>query len=240
MTALPGVGLAQNDDPIEAWARVLARFVDDSGAVAFAELADDPRDLETYVNYIARVSPASDPAAFPTADDRLAYYINSYNALAMYNVLEYGIPESLGFFRRFAFFYRKEFTIGGRELSLYDYENEVIRPHGDERVHFALNCMTVACPVLPREPFYAEGLQAALDDAARTFFSQERNLRVDETRQTVRVSEILDFYKEDFLAVSDSLIAYVNRYVEPDIPAGYQLEFIDYDWTVNARSGGGQ
>ena len=38
-------------------------------------------------------------------------------------------------------------------MSLYTLENDVIRPLGDERVHFALNCMVVSCPRLPRVAF---------------------------------------------------------------------------------------
>lgn len=53
--------------------------------------------------------------------------------------------------------------------------------------------------------------------------------------KTVRVSEILKFYPEDFLRRSSNLVAYVNRYASQKIPEDYQVEFIRYDWTVNAQ-----
>ena len=228
--------VAQANEPLDAWARVLDAYVDERGRVDFTGLAASPDELRVYIDYIATVSPRSTPDAFPTADAELAFYLNSYNALAMYNVIGTGVPHSLAsFFRKFIFFYWKKFNVGGERISLYRYENDVIRPFGDERVHFALNCMAISCPRLPRVPFTGDSVQRRLDAETRQFFSEARNIRVDYGRQTVEVSEILDFYTEDFLAKSSSLIAYINRYRDDQIPDSYTVEFIDYDWTVNSQ-----
>ena len=64
-------------------------------------------------------------------------------------------------------------------------------------------------------------------------FAERRNLEVLPERKRGRVSSILKFYREDFLAKSPTLIAYINRYAPSPIPESYELEFIDYDWTVN-------
>ena len=231
-----GLAVAQTSETEDAWARVLNTYVDERGRVDFTSLQANPKDLQTYVDHIAAVSPRSSPGSFPGADAELSYYLNSYNALAMYNVIETGIPFSLaGIFRKFTFFYWKEFNIGGEKLSLYDYENKIIRPLGDPRVHFALNCMSVSCPRLPRVPFSADLLQSQLDAQAWQFFAESGNLRVDHARSIVEVSEILDFYTEDFLQTDTSLIAYINRYREDQIPDTYTVQFIDYDWTINRQ-----
>ena len=234
MSTAPTV--AQTTEPLDAWARVLDAYVDTRGRVDFVGLAASTDELRAYVDYIATVSPRSTPDAFSTADAELAYYLNSYNALAMYNVIDTGIPRSLAsFFKKFAFFYWKKFNVGGEKISLYRYENNVIRRLGDPRVHFALNCMSISCPQLPRVPFTADSVQQQLDLETRRFFAESHNLRVDHARQTVEVSEILDFYTEDFLATDPSLIAYINRYRDDQIPDSYTVEFIDYDWTVNRQ-----
>lgn len=31
------------------------------------------------------------------------------------------------------------------------------------------------------------------------------------------------------------MIDYINRYVRPDLPQGYSIDFIDYDWRVNGQ-----
>jgi hypothetical protein len=133
------------------------------------------------------------------------------------------------------FFYRDRLLLGGERTSLYALENAVIRPMGEPRVHFALNCMARGCPRLPRVPFLADRLDVQLDDAARLFFSESRNVVLDRATRTVRFNEILRFYTRDFLEKAPSLIAYVNRYRPEPIPADWKVEFIPYDWTLNRQ-----
>jgi hypothetical protein len=102
-------------------------------------------------------------------------------------------------------------------------------------VHFALNCMVRGCPRLPREPFDPRRLDAQLDREARRFLNDPRNVQVDPPLEVVRLSSILKFYGEDFLAHAPSLLAYVNRYREEPVPEGYRVEFIPYDWTLAQR-----
>lgn len=228
----PAIAQERETDALAHWAKVLRAFVNDQGDVDFQALAKNPADLKAYVDYVARVSPESTPALFPTRESKLAYHINAYNALSMHNVIDSDIPKSLSGFTKLHFFWIKQFSIGGKSMSLYTYENEVIRPLGDERVHFALNCMSVGCPRLPRVPFTANALNEELDREARRFLGESRNLQRTHETKTVRLSEIFDFYKEDFLRVNPSLIAYVNQYASEKIPEDYQVEFVEFDWTV--------
>ncbi|MEO8442726.1 MAG: DUF547 domain-containing protein [Betaproteobacteria bacterium] len=224
---------AQPSDPYSPWTRVLAQYVNAQGEVDFHALARSRSDLDAFLDFVARVSPRSAPASFASHEARLAYYINTYNALAMFNVIDSDFPRSLSGLTKVKFFGFKRFTIGDERMTLYTLENDVIRPLGDERVHFALNCMSVGCPRLPRTPFRAETLDRQLDAEARRFFGDERNLRVDRQRRLVQVSSILKFYTNDFLARMPSLIAYINLYANVQVPSDYNVEFIDYDWTIN-------
>jgi hypothetical protein len=229
------VATGQTPDPAvpPGWAAVLERFVDEYGRVDFVGIAQAPADLDSAVAYIASTSPESNPSLFANREATLTYYINAYNALAMFYVIDSGIPKSLAGLQKFRFFWVKRFAIGGRPMSLYTLENDVIRPMRDERVHFALNCMSVSCPRLPRKPFTTGNLDRELAAAAQLFFSEKRNLTISSDAREVKVSEILKFYHEDFLRTSPDLIAYINRYLEVKIPERYKVDFIDYDWTVN-------
>ena len=220
-------------DADAAWSHVLRERVDDMGRVDFAGLSDEPALLNAYVAHVG----ATPPDSLADRNMRIAYLINSYNALAMWGVLQHGIPERLSLLGRVGFFKATRVTVGGRRISLYDYENDVIRPLDEERVHFALNCMVVSCPRLPRVPFTGPGLDRELDASARLFFSEPRNLQLDEERRTMRVSAILDFYTEDFLKKAPTLSAYVNRYRAPPVPADFRTAFLDYDWTLNRWPG---
>lgn len=224
---------AQAGDPYLPWARVLAKFVNEQGEVDFHSLSADRADLEEFLEFVAHVSPRSTPEMFPGRAAVLAYYVNAYNAAAMFNVIDMGFPNSLSGLTKIRFFGFRRFNIGGELMTLYALENDVIRPIGDERVHFALNCMSVSCPRLLRNPFRAEVLDRQFDSAARQFFADERNLRVDHGRKLVHVSSILKFYAADFIARAPSLMSYINRYLASGIPLDYRIGYIAYDWTVN-------
>ena len=231
-------GVPENVDDWEAlWSDVLATNVDDAGRIDFASLAGDHGDLERVVAFIGAVDPVSRPAMFPERSDRLAYCINAYNALAMYGIVNKGIPKSLAGFRKLTFFYFQRFKVARKSISLYNFENQVIRPIGEERIHFALNCMVVGCPLLPKSAFSSASLEAQLEVATRTFIGEDRNVQLDQDRRELRISSIFDFYTEDFLAKAPSLAAYVDRYHSEEIPTDIKVRFIDYDWTVNVRDG---
>jgi hypothetical protein len=219
---------SQAMSPSDAWAQVLRERVDEQGRLDFAGVARDPANLETYVAWVARAGLLSNPRA------SLADLINAYNALAMYNVIRFGMPPNLDS-QKVKFFSSTKFEIGGKRMSLYTLENKVLRPLGEPRIHFALNCMVRACPRLPREPFSAAGLDQELAREATRFFGEARNVQVQAETRTVRFSEILRFYTEDFLKASPSLITYANRFREEKIPEDYRVEFIPYDWTLNAQ-----
>src|SRR5215813_7615381 len=217
------------------WTNVLIRHVDDSGRIEFGALSRNHADLDRVVAFIAAIDPTSQPERFPDRQSRLAFYINAYNALAMCGVVQAGVPESLGGLTKFTFFYLRTFTIGGKSISLYKFENDVIRQLGDETVHFALNCMVVSCPRLPRVAFSGAALDGQLDTAARTFVGDSRNVWIEHAKREVWLSAIFDFYTADFLAHAPSLIAYVNRYRALQIPSDFKVRFLEHHRTVNHR-----
>ena len=220
-----------------AWSRVLTQNVDDQGRVDFAAVSSNRADLNRFVSFIYAAAPNNRPDLFSGPQDTLAFHINAYNALAMYNVIDSGIPASLAGVRKIRFFALKKVTVGAKPISLYGYENDIIRKLNDPRIHFALNCMVVGCPRLPREPFVGARLNEQLDAATRLFFAEPRNLVIDPQRKVIRVSEILKFYTEDFLQQESSLARYIARYRELPAADAYTVEFITYDWTVNIVSG---
>jgi len=224
-------------DAQTAWARVLQRFVDARGEVDFAALAADRGDLDAYLRYVADTPLSSVPDWAP----RLVHMINAYNALSMFNVIDSGIPASHAGWHKVDFFVLRKLQIGRQAMSLRAFENDVIRPYtrdrGDPRIHFALNCSALSCPVLPREPFTAGVLQEQLERETRAFFARPENFRIDDAARTVWLSELLDFYEEDFVPVpASSLLEYANRYAPQAAPPNYAVRFTPYDWTIaNSR-----
>jgi hypothetical protein len=221
----------------EAWARVLGGFVNERGEVDFEALARNRDDLDRYVRHVADTPLAS----LSEGPVRLAHMINAYNALSMFNVLQSGIPATHAGWNKLNFFVLRKVQVGGQAMSLRSFENDVIRPDtrslNDPRVHFALNCSAVSCPALPRTPFSAAALDAELERETRAFFARSDNFRIDAASRTVWLSELLNFYPEDFVPQpAASLLAYANRFALQAAPLDYSVRFTPYDWTIaNSR-----
>lgn len=223
---------------LKDWSYVLEHYVDEQGRTDFKALSKDIAPLENVVSFVGFASPSMTPKLFDTPQKVMAYHINAYNALAMYGVIEEGIPNGFtNFFSRAGFFKFRDVVIGGKVTNLYDYENEVIRPLNEPRAHFALNCMVKDCPRLPQQPFYPDTLDETLEQATYEFFSKKRHFYLDNEKKRAYVSEILDFYTEDFVpsGKAKDLPQYINQYLKTPIPKGYKLRFIDYDWRINAQ-----
>ena len=52
--------------------------------------------------------------------------------------------------------------------------------------------------------------------------------------KTIQVSEIFDWYKEDFLDKNGRIIDFINKYRADKIDDTYKIEFYKYDWTLNS------
>ncbi len=250
----PSAPLPKSGFSHEAFDRVLREFVDERGRVDYARLQTGRNDLDRYWALLARFSPDSHSELFPDDSSRLAYWINAYNAVTIEivlhhypidSVLDVGPPKLLFFFPgKSGFFYFQRFVLGGKKMSLHHLENEIIRQRFDEpRVHFALNCASGGCPILPRRAFTAESLDSELDRETRRFLTESRNFRIDHERKTILLSEIFDWYRDDFTAPAKeaSLLDYVKGHIgadgatELERSSAYAIEFTPYDWRLNGQ-----
>jgi hypothetical protein len=143
------------------------------------------------------------------------------------------------------------FTLLGQERHLDELEHTLIRAPGvfnEPRIHFALNCASVGCPMLRNEAYTAERLDAQLQDSLRRFLSDRSRNRFDPTSGRLQVSKIFDWYGEDFTQGHQgytSLQSLFGQYAglltdssaaRRRIAGGdYRLEFLDYDWRLNDR-----
>ena len=241
--------------------RFLERFVDGHGRVDYAAASSDRASLQRYIAATAATSPDATPALFPTERDRLAYWINAYNAWVLHIVLDrhpvagvgdFGPPRWVFFLpRRSGFFLFQRITLGERRTSLYYLEHGVIRRRfSDPRVHFALNCASRSCPRLPRRAFEPATLDDELERETRRFIGEPGNVAIDPAAGTIRLSSIFDWYEADFVGWMKahrpqepaSVLGYVAVYL-PEAErdrlvscAGCRVVYSAYDWGLNDRS----
>jgi hypothetical protein len=205
----------------------------------------------------AFAEPSADQERAWTRDERLAYWINAYNLFTLRAIVDhYPIRSSVftlqprNSIRQIDGVWTKlVWHAAGRPLTLDDIEHRILRPEFKEpRVHFAINCASVGCPPLAADPYLPASLEAQLDEAAHRYLAGERGLRVD--GDTLRVTRILEWYGEDFVArfapgaegkadrIERAIRAVVVRYgprTAADLarkPAT-KIRFLDYDWSLN-------
>lgn len=155
----------------------------------------------------------------------------------MRNVLTY-LPDG-GFFRA------RRWRLDGREMTLDAVENREVRPvFRDPRVHVALNCAARSCPPLYGGAYVPAALDRQLDALARAYVNAAGAVAVDPTARTVRVTQIFEWFRDDF-APGGGVVAWLRRYAAP--PLRQRLEaacgadagrctvsYRPYDWALNA------
>jgi len=230
-------------DDVE-WALVLSRVVTDDGYVDYDPLVENSfgvRDaLLRYVGRIGAASPANRPELFPSESDRLAYYLNAHNALAMYEVVERGLPENVWLS---GIFQRAYFSLGGRRLNLDELENGIIRGFGEPRTHFAVNWMSRSCPPMRPEPYVGARLDEQLEAQGWWFLSDARAVQ-EVQGDPIRLTELITrFYPRDFTqayvwqtgVAPVSIIEAVAPYAGEDSPLLNARDYValPFDWSLN-------
>ena len=216
----------------DAYAGLLRDNVSVAGAVNYPGIKADPR-LAEYLDYLA----AADPDAFATDQQRLAFWINAYNALAIKGILDGLSPD--GLFLRVIFFRTTDYTLAGREINLYDLERDIIIPFNEPRIHFAINCASASCPILGAAPYVADRLAPQLEAATRAFINDPAKNRFDLAANTASISKIFDWFQADFERATGSVQKYLANYVaDPEAAArlaqdGFEVRYLDYDWSLN-------
>jgi hypothetical protein len=226
--------IAPGKFPHDAFDRVLSKHVDESGRVDYKSLRADRNELERYIVALSKTSPRQDPGMFPTREHKLAYWINAYNASVLYAVTERPQMKSVDD-EKISFFGLTKYRLGNEAVSLYALENDIVRKEFNEpRIHFALNCASGGCPELPNEAFMPDRLEEQLAREARAFCADEKKVRVRDDK--VDVSQIFDWYADDFKA-GGGPIAFCRAWGRDDLPENAKVEFIPYDWSLNAQPG---
>ena len=240
----PPVNIPEAARARQAMEQVLIRFVDDSGRVNYASLRDDPNLLQPFVEFIGAISPRSDPTHFASREHEWAYWINAYNALAIWEVLEKGISASVrGRDFGIRFFALTRHLVGGERLSLYTIENSILRKGFVEpRIHFAINCASGSCPPLSRRLMDGENLNEQLEAAAHRFINDPSNVSMDAQNRTVLLNRIFKWYADDFGGSTEQVLQYVARY-HPDLrtlldeheDAKWQIVYKPFNWQLNEQ-----
>lgn len=207
-----------------------------NGFVNYAGIEANPR-FRRFVQQVGE----TDAGSLPERSDKLTFYINAYNALAIQGILDGYSPAKL--WGRYKFFKSKKYVVLGKEINLFDLERKILIPMGEPRIHFAIVCASMSCPRLSNRAYLPETLEQQLDEGARRFINDISRNHFDLPRGIAYVSKIFDWYREDFEAAAGSVQRYLASYVE-DVEVAkaldndeFDVRFLKYDWNLNGRQG---
>lgn len=256
MTALPLSAAAQGFDHTHAaWDALLQKHVKlisggNASQVNYKGFAADRAQLKAYTDSLSAVSVAdygtwSKPQQF-------VFLANAYNAYTIEKILtRYPDIKSIRDFGRVIGNPWKDrfFKLLGKDQHLDGIEHETMRAPGafdDPRVHVAVNCASIGCPMLFNRALTADKLDTQLDDLFRRFMSDRSRNRYNAQSKTVEVSSIFDWYRVDFekgqrgwSKVEDVAAKYANELTDSEADRAalraktVPVKHTEYDWSLN-------
>jgi len=228
----------------DAWDGLLKKHVvvldgGKASQVRYDGMAADRAVLGNYLNSVSKVGQRE--FSQWSRPERMAFLINAYNAFTVEKVLtRYPDIRSIwDFGKLFGNPFKDEFFVlleARRSLDWIEHE-ALRRDYPDARIHYAVNCASIGCPMLREEAYAAGRLEAQLEDQARRFLSDRSRNRMHGAR--LEMSKIFDWYKEDFAPRERYFARYAALLTQDAkeqnvISRGQaRLAFLDYDWTLN-------
>jgi hypothetical protein len=204
-----------------------------NGLVNYAAMGNDSR-LEEYLAQLSR----SNPRAIKDEKERLAFWVNAYNAFTIKLITDHYPVKSIREITRgnigpWDFLW---IDIAGRTYSLNQIEHEIIRKEFDEpRIHMALVCAARSCPPLRAEAYTATMLDRQLDDNAAAFLNDTTKNRYDASTGTLYLSELFKWYGADFRQRYGSAEKYVLKVLKLDNVKPSGVQYLPYDWSLNEQ-----
>ncbi|XP_015070680.1 uncharacterized protein LOC107015031 isoform X2 [Solanum pennellii] len=198
-----------------------------------------------------------------SADEKLAFFLNLYNAMAIHAVIRIGHPG--GMIDRRAFFSEFQYMVGGYSYSLSGLKDGILRsnrrapftlmrpfPSGDRRlemafqkvnplIHFGLCNATRSSPAV--RFFTPQNVESELRYAAREYFLRDDAMQVDLSKRTVYLNRMIKWYNTDF-GQEKEILKWITGYLDAT-KAGLlthlmgdcgpvNVVYSSFDWSPNA------
>lgn len=210
---------------------VLQAVVAADGTVDYARLAADPAPLDRYLGQVRAVGPANAPHRFKTDEDRLAYYINAYNAFMLAAVRDNcPITDVQTMLPGGGLFWRMSFLVGEEEVTLSALESERIRAvaRRDAAVHFALVKGARGFPALPQQAYTGAEVRAQLDAMTRKALSSPHI--AERKGEVLYLSKLFEDYQLDF---QPDVAGWLAKRAPALVEGQPKVEYRPFDWSLN-------
>jgi len=242
-----------------AMADLKGRFIDSEKNTVHYSAIRGSQEFERYQD-LTKALQLFDLRSLKTYEQRLAFWINIYNAAVIHGIIALGLERSVKEFP--LFFDRVVYEIGGYPFSLNAMEHGILRNNRrppyrllkpfrkrdlrlefavnplDPRIHFALVCGARSCP--PVSFYEADQIDFQLDLAAMSFINSAQ-VRIVPQEETAFISEIFKWYRVDFGGSRNEAIDTILKFLDAGDRKAFlqekrntiRIQYQTYDWNLN-------
>lgn len=222
---------------------ILSKYVK-NGFVDYKSLKSN-KSLDEYLKQLVNTNPDK-----LNINEKLAFWINAYNAFTLQVILENYPIESINELHTGGRIighilgktvWDKEFiTINNKKYSLNDIEHKILRKMDEPRIHFAIVCASTSCPPLRNEAFEPDKISAQLQSQAIEFINDNSRNSFDLKNRKAYLSKIFDWFDEDFGDSEKEVLKYASQFIPENISkdiknnlSEWEISYKDYDWNLN-------
>lgn len=208
----------------KAFNDLLLANVTETGIVDYKGFIQNKKRLEDYISSLGE----SLPSDTWTKEDKLAYWMNAYNAMTIDLIIRnYPLKSIKDLDKPWD---QRLWKLGDKWYNLNEIEHQILRKMDEPRIHFGINCASFSCPPLLNEAFDASKVDTQLNILAFRFINDPKRNSISE--MNVEISEIFSWFAKDFKK-DGSLFEFLNKYSVVQIDSKAKKEFKKYDWTLN-------
>lgn len=207
-----------------AWNDLLQKYVSSQGNVNYKGFKAEHGALKNYIKSLGENTPTDSW----TKADKLAYWMNAYNALTVDLIVRnYPLNSIKDISKPWK---QRLWELGAKLYSLEEIEHEILRKMNEPRIHFGIVCASISCPKLQNTAFETSTIEAQLTNAAKEFLADSTRNSI--SQNTIKISKIFKWFTSDFKQ-NGSLIDFLNKYSEITISQKASKSYKDYNWNLN-------
>ena len=214
--------------------------------------------------YIASLNVPSATYDAWTADRKMAFWVNAYNAFVLETVVSnYPIRGTSSAYPASSIrqvpgaFERTKHRAAGRSVTLDEIEKTILPEFKEPRLYLALGRGAIGSGRLRSEAYTGERLNGQLADVQKEFVNEDHMFSIDRLANQMNVTPILSWREQEFVAVYDqgasglmaqrspierAIIAFVTPHLLPLEKElvqqnQFSVKFRQFDWTLNDLTG---
>lgn len=239
------VGISQTvfaqsfDHKHSVWDSLLKKHVK-NGLVSYKGFVSDVSTLNGYLESLTKVTD-SQYQSF-SDKEKMSFLINAYNAFTVKLIVDHypvdsitdiGSPISKINLARGIPWKKEFFSLLGKSRHLDWIEHEKLRKDFSEpRIHFAIVCASIGCPILQSEAYVPANLEKQLQTAKLIFLKNPKKNSYDKSTNTLYLSKIFNWFQPDFTKKM-SLIEFVQDGFAETIKPDAKIIYNEYNWDLN-------